>query len=337
MTTRRRSSRLAQHRRPALAGTNTCTTCTRAASGSSARATTRNLVAAWLPALDGVVEKLETRAHGGRRRLRPRRVDHPHGAGLPQLDVRRLRLPRGSIETARARAEAAGVSDRVRFDVGAGRVVPAARVTTWSPCSTACTTWAIRSARPATSAGARAGRHVDDRRAVRRRPRRGQPEPGGRAFYGVLDPALHAGFAVTGGRPGARRPGRRSAHSRGRGGGGFTRFRAPPRRRSTWCTRRVRDTARSSSPVRDIQTRTGAARIATASGFTGSRTATATRRSCSCPPGRSSTPACWKLQIPDFARRHRVVTFDPRGNGRSTGRPTPRRTPRTSSPPTRWP
>ena len=26
---------------------------------------------------------------------------------------------------------------------------------------------------------------------------------------------------------------------------------------------------------------------------------------------------CWKLQIPDFARRHRVVTFDPRGNGGS--------------------
>jgi pimeloyl-ACP methyl ester carboxylesterase len=29
---------------------------------------------------------------------------------------------------------------------------------------------------------------------------------------------------------------------------------------------------------------------------------------------------CWKQQIPDFARRHRVLTLDPRGNGRS-GRP----------------
>src|SRR5919108_57746 len=26
---------------------------------------------------------------------------------------------------------------------------------------------------------------------------------------------------------------------------------------------------------------------------------------------------CWKLQIPYFARHHRVVTFDPRGNGKS--------------------
>ncbi|HET6981643.1 MAG TPA: alpha/beta fold hydrolase, partial [Myxococcaceae bacterium] len=26
---------------------------------------------------------------------------------------------------------------------------------------------------------------------------------------------------------------------------------------------------------------------------------------------------CWKAQIPDFARRTRVLTFDPRGNGKS--------------------
>src|SRR5512138_1889558 len=30
---------------------------------------------------------------------------------------------------------------------------------------------------------------------------------------------------------------------------------------------------------------------------------------------------CWKAQIPDFARRSRVLTFDPRGNGKSD-RPT---------------
>ena len=34
-------------------------------------------------------------ARGRRRRLRPRRVDDPDGAGVPELDVRRLRLPRG--------------------------------------------------------------------------------------------------------------------------------------------------------------------------------------------------------------------------------------------------
>ena len=27
---------------------------------------------------------------------------------------------------------------------------------------------------------------------------------------------------------------------------------------------------------------------------------------------------CWKMQIPEFARRHRVLTFDPRGNGASS-------------------
>lgn len=35
------------------------------------------------------------------------------------------------------------------------------------------------------------------------------------------------------------------------------------------------------------------------------------------PPWSIIHSRCWKLQIPDFARRHRVLTFDPRGNGRS--------------------
>jgi pimeloyl-ACP methyl ester carboxylesterase len=38
------------------------------------------------------------------------------------------------------------------------------------------------------------------------------------------------------------------------------------------------------------------------------------------PPWAIVDSRCWKLQVPDFSRRHRVVVFDPRGNGRS-GRP----------------
>ena len=36
------------------------------------------------------------------------------------------------------------------------------------------------------------------------------------------------------------------------------------------------------------------------------------------PPWSIVHSRCWKQQIPDFARRHQVVTFDPRGNGRSS-------------------
>ena len=80
---------------PASAGTSTTTTSSRAASASSGPATTRISWPTWLPALDGVVEKLERGAtvadvgcgHGV--------VDDPDGAGVPELDVRRLRLPRG--------------------------------------------------------------------------------------------------------------------------------------------------------------------------------------------------------------------------------------------------
>ena len=35
------------------------------------------------------------------------------------------------------------------------------------------------------------------------------------------------------------------------------------------------------------------------------------------PPWSIVHSRCWKAQIPDFARRTRVITFDPRGNGRS--------------------
>ncbi len=63
-----------------------------------------NLVPSWLPALDGVVEKLKAGAQGRGHRLRARLLDDPDGAGVPELDVRRLRLPRGLDRRQRASA-----------------------------------------------------------------------------------------------------------------------------------------------------------------------------------------------------------------------------------------
>jgi Methyltransferase domain len=109
-----------------------------------------HLIDAWLPALDGVVEKLERGAavadvgcgHGASTILLAQAFPNSTFVGSdyhPQ-----------SIQTAQARAEAAGVGDRIRFEWRPLRVSPGG-ATTWSRCSTACTTWAIRSAPPPTS------------------------------------------------------------------------------------------------------------------------------------------------------------------------------------------
>jgi SAM-dependent methyltransferase len=80
-----------------------------------------NLVAAWLPALDGVVEKLEAGA-------KVADIGCGHGAStilmaqaFPKSTFVGSDYHAGSIETARARAEEAGVADRVTFEA-----VPAA-------------------------------------------------------------------------------------------------------------------------------------------------------------------------------------------------------------------
>ena len=71
------------------------------------------------------------RRPGRGRRLRARRLDDPDGAGVPAVDVRRLRLPRGvDRDGAAIRAEEAGVADRVSFEAAPPRIIPAA-ATTW--------------------------------------------------------------------------------------------------------------------------------------------------------------------------------------------------------------
>jgi SAM-dependent methyltransferase len=76
-----------------------------------------NLVASWLPALEGVVEKLERGipvadvgcGHGASTILMAKAYPRSTFVGFDYHDR--------SIETARARAEAAGVADRVRFEI----------------------------------------------------------------------------------------------------------------------------------------------------------------------------------------------------------------------------
>ncbi|MDX6567445.1 MAG: hypothetical protein QOH15_23, partial [Gaiellales bacterium] len=76
-----------------------------------------NLISSWLPALDGVVEKLERGAHVAD-------VGCGHGAStilmaqaFPNSTFVGSDYHDGSIETARARAQEADVADRVRFEV----------------------------------------------------------------------------------------------------------------------------------------------------------------------------------------------------------------------------
>ena len=83
-----------------------------------------NLVASWLPALDGVVEKLE-------RGARVADVGCGHGAStivmakaFPNSTFVGSDYHDGSIATARERAEAAGVDDRVTFEVAPASSYP---------------------------------------------------------------------------------------------------------------------------------------------------------------------------------------------------------------------
>ena len=122
----------------ASAGTSTTTTSTSAASGSSGPGYNAHLVAAWLPALDGVRRQAPGGRPGGRRRLRPRRVDDPDGAGVPDVAASSAR----TTTPARSRPPGsgpptAGVADRVDASRSPRPTAFAGGpASTWSPCST---------------------------------------------------------------------------------------------------------------------------------------------------------------------------------------------------------
>ena len=89
----------------------------------------------------------------------------------------------GSIETARQRAQSAGVADRVRFEIAPATAYGGNGydlVTMFDCLHDMGDPAGRRAPRPR---DAEAGRHLDDRRAARRRPHRGEPQPGGRAYY----------------------------------------------------------------------------------------------------------------------------------------------------------
>ena len=215
----RRSRRSARRSAPARAsaGTSTTPACSRAPSASSGPATSRNLVSEWIPALDGVEAKLRRGATRRRRRLRARRLHDPHGAGVPEVDVRRLRLPRG-VDRGGARAgRAKRASPTACASRWRRRTDFPGTATTSSRSSTACTTWAIRSAPRATCARrspptARwlivepfAGDQVED-----------NLNPVGRVFYGASTLSARRRRWRRRSALGARRAGRRGAPARRR-------------------------------------------------------------------------------------------------------------------------
>src|SRR5439155_1717895 len=207
------------------------------------------------------------RARGGRR-LRARRVHHSHGRGLPQLDLRRLRLPR-AVDLLGAQGGVAG--RRRRPGVLRGGVVEGVSRQGLRPgrvLRLPARHGRSRRRGEARALHARSGRDVDDRRAVRRRRRRAEPQPGGARLLLGLDHDLHARLARAGGGSRAR-----GAGGRGEAAGGRDRGRLhalPPRDRDplqpgargatvaqTWDPERYARTARFVSELRGALARQG--------------------------------------------------------------------------------
>ncbi len=111
-----------------------------------------NLMPSWLPALDGVEEKLRAGRDRRRHRLRARLVDGADGQRLPGVHLRRLGLPRRLDRRRRGSARARPASATGSPSRSPRRRPSPAGRTTSSRRSTRSTTWATRWVRPPTCA-----------------------------------------------------------------------------------------------------------------------------------------------------------------------------------------
>ena len=159
-----------------------------------------HLVAEWIPALEGVQAKLE-------RGAKVADIGCGHGAStvimadaFPNSEFFGFDYHDASIERARAAAREAGVEDRITFEVASAKDYPG------SGYDLVCVFDCLHDMGDpvgrlgACAADTQRGRHVDDCRAVRQRPSRGEPQPRWSRFLRRLDCDLHAGVARPGGR-----------------------------------------------------------------------------------------------------------------------------------------
>ena len=196
-----------------------------------------NLTTSWIPALEGVAEKLTA---GGR----VADVGCGHGASTvllaqayPESKIMGSDYHQASVDTARKHAAEAGLADRARFEVASAQTFSGTGydlVATFDCLhDMGDPVGAARHIRQA----ARRRRYLADRRAAGRRHAGREPQPGEPGLLLVLHVPLRAGRPLAAWRLHAGRPGRRSSHPRDRGTG---RVRPVPPGRGNPVQRRLR-------------------------------------------------------------------------------------------------
>ncbi len=176
-----------------------------------------NLTTHWIPALDGVKARLEAGA-------KVADVGCGHGASTilmaqayPKSTFSGFDFHPPSIEHARKAARAAGLSEsRVRFEVAPAKSYPGKDYDFVAVFDCLHDMGDPAGASRHVRESLRDRRHVDDRRAVRARRSRAEPESRGPRLLRRLHAHLHTGFARAGRRLLPRRPGGGAAPARSR-------------------------------------------------------------------------------------------------------------------------